>query len=102
MKINSNKLRNAQIIMDCVLIVFFGTGAIMSFVQGLHMEASLFLLLVLAWAVVLAKDLELGHYIKLVDLYKELERKQDKYINLLICVINEKQTDNDTDIDTRK
>lgn len=66
------------------------------------MVVPFFLLLVMAWAVVLAKDLELGHYIKLVDLYKELERKQDEYINFLICVINEKQTDNDTDTDNQR
>lgn len=74
----------------------------MSLVQDEYMVAPFFLLLVMAWAVVLAKDLELGHYIKLVDLYKELERKQDEYINFLICVINEKQTDNDTDTDNQR
>lgn len=75
---------------------------IMSLVQDEYIVTSFFLLLVMAWAVVLAKDLELGHYIKLVDLYKELERKQDEYINFLIGVINEKQKDNDTDTDNQR
>ena len=74
----------------------------MSLVQDEYIVTSFFLLLVMAWAVVLAKDLELGHYIKLVDLYKELERKQDEYINFLIGVINEKQKDNDTDTDNQR
>lgn len=58
MKITDNKLRNAQIIMDCVMIVLFGAGVIMSFVQGEHGEVYFFLLLVLAWLAILLKDLE--------------------------------------------
>lgn len=97
MKINSNKLRKAQIIMDCVMIALFGAGVIMSFVQGEHGEVYFFLLLVLTWSAILLKDLENGYYVKLVDLYKELERKQDEYINFLIGVINKKQKYDDTD-----
>lgn len=102
MKININNLRKVQIAMDCVMIAVFGARMIMSLVQDEYIVTSFFLLLVMAWAVVLAKDLELGHYIKLVDLYKELERKQDEYINFLIGVINEKQKDNDTDTDNQR
>ena len=97
MKTNSNKLRKAQIVMDCVMIVLFGAGVIMSFVQGEHGEVYFFLLLVLTWSAILLKDLENGYYVKLVDLYKELERKQDEYINILIGVINKKQKYDDTD-----
>ena len=96
MKINSKKLRKSCVVMDCVMTAIFGASVIISLVQDEYMVTPFFLLLVLAWAVVLAKDLEIGHYIKLVDLYKELGRKQDEYINIL-CVINKKQTDNDTD-----
>lgn len=102
MKININNLRKVQIAMDCVMIAVFGASMIMSLVQDEYIVTPFFLLLVMAWAVVLVKDLELGHYIKLVDLYKELERKQDEYINFLIGVINEKQKDNDTDTDNQR
>ena len=97
MKINSNMLRKAQIMMDCAMIAIFGAGAIMSFMQGEHMEASFFLLLVLAWSTILLKDLENARYVKRIDLYEELVKKMDEYINILIGVINEKQKNNDTD-----
>lgn len=92
MKFDNKKLRKVSVVMDCVMTAIFGAGMIMSLAQDEYWVTPFFLLLVLAWAVVLAKDLEIGHYIKLVDLYKELERKQDEYINILIGVINEKQT----------
>ena len=97
MKINSNKLRKAQIIMDCVMIVLFGISSVTFLTQGRYTEAIYNILLVLAWLVILLKDLENARYVKLVDLYKELERKQDEYINFLIGVINKKQKYNDTD-----
>ena len=97
MKINSNKLRKAQIIMDCVVITFFGISSVTFLTQGRYTEAIYNILLVLAWLVILLKDLENARYVKLVDLYKELERKQDEYINFLIGVINKKQKYNDTD-----
>ena len=97
MKTNNNKLRKAQIIMDCVMIVLFGAGAIMSFVQDEHGEVSLFLMLVLAWSTVLLKDLEIGHYAKLVDLYKEVTKENDEFLDKLVNYINEKQKYDDTD-----
>ena len=97
MKINSNKLRKAQIVMDCVLIAFFGISSVTFLTQGRYTEAIYNILLVLAWIAILLKDLENGYYVKLVDLYKELERKQDEYINFLIGVINKKQKYDDTD-----
>ena len=95
MKINSNNL--VQIVMDCVMIVLFGAGAIMSFVQGEHGEASLFLLLVLAWLLVLMKDRLIGHLIKIIGLYKEVQKENEEFLDKLVNSINEKQTDNDTD-----
>ena len=97
MKTNSNNLRKAQIIMDCVLIAFFGISSVTFLTQGRYTEAIYNILLVLAWIAILLKDLENGYYVKLVDLYKELERKQDEYINFLIGVINKKQKYDDTD-----
>lgn len=97
MKINSNKLRKAQIVMDCVMIAIFGAGAIMSFVHGEYMGASLFLLLVLAWSAILLKDLENARYAKLIDLYKEAMKENDEFLDKLLGYINEKQKDNDTD-----
>ena len=97
MKINSNKLRKAQIIMDCVMIVLFGAGAIMSFVQGEHGKAYLLLLLALAWLAILLKDLENARYAKLVDLYKEVQRENDEFLDKLVNYINEKQKYDDTD-----
>lgn len=83
--------------MDCVMIAIFGASAIMSFVQGEYMGASLFLLLVLAWSAILIKDLEIGHYAKLIDLYKEAMKENDEFLDKLLGYINEKQKDNDTD-----
>lgn len=97
MKINSNKLRKAQIVMDCVMIAIFGAGAIMSFVHGEYMGASLFLLLVLAWSAILLKDLENASYAKLIDLYKEAMKENDEFLDKLLNYIKEKQKDNDTD-----
>lgn len=97
MKTNSNKLRKAQIVMDCVMIAIFGAGAIMSFVQGEYMGASLFLLLVLAWSAILMKDLEIGCYVRLIDLYKEVQKDNDEFLDKLLNYIKENQKDNDTD-----
>lgn len=97
MKINSNNLRTAQIITDCVMIALFAIPAVIFLTQGRHAEAAYNLLLTLAWLLILMKDRLIGHYVKLIDLDEELVRKQDEYINILIGVINEKQKNNDTD-----
>ena len=97
MKTNSNNLRKAQIITDCAMIVLFGAGVIMSFVQGEHGEVYFFLLLVLAWLAILLKDLENARYVKLINLYKEVTEENDKFLDKLLDYINEKQTDNGTD-----
>ena len=102
MKINSNKLSKVQIVTDCVMIAIFGAGTIMSFVQGEHKDTSFFLLLVLAWLAILLKDLENARYAKLIDLYKEAMKENDEFLDKLVNYLKEKQTDNDTDIDTRK
>ena len=101
MKINNNNLRKVQIVMNCLMIAIFGAGAIMSFVQGLHRETSLFLLLALAWLAILLKDLENARYAKLINLYKEAMKENDEFLDKLVNYLKEKQTDNDTDIDTR-
>lgn len=82
--------------MDCVMIVLFGAGAIMSFVQGEHGKAYLLLLLALAWLAILLKDLENVTYAKLVDLYKEVTKENDEFLAKLVNYLNEKQKDNDT------
>lgn len=97
MKINGNNLRKAQIVMDCALIAFFGISSVMFLIQGLHVKAGYNLLLTLAWLLILMKDRLIGHYIKLVGLYKELKSKYDEYINYLVGTPYEKQKDNDTD-----
>ena len=97
MKINSNKLRNAQIIMDCVLIALFGITSVIFLTQGRHAEAVYNLLLALAWLAILLKDLENARYVKLINLYKEVTEENDKFLDKLLDYINEKQTDNDTD-----
>ena len=97
MKINSNNLRKAQIVMDCVLIALFGIPSVIFLTQGRHAEAVYNLLLALAWLLILIKDRLIGHYVKLVGLYKEMESKYDEYINYLVGVLYEKQKDNDTD-----
>ena len=97
MKTNSNNLRTAQIITDCVMIALFGISAVVFLTQGRHAEAAYNLLLALVWLLVLMKNREISHYVKLINLYEELVRKQDEYINILVGVLNEKQTDNDTD-----
>lgn len=102
MKINSNNLRKVQITMDCAMIAIFGAGAIMSFMQSEHMGASLFLLLVLAWSAILMKDLEIGHYAKLINLYKEVMQENDEFLDKLLNYIKEKQHDNDTDTDNQR
>lgn len=100
MKITDNKLRNAQIIMDCVMIALFGIPSVIFLTQGRHAEAVYNLLLALAWLAILLKDLENARYAKLISLYKEVTEENDKFLDKLLDYINEKQTDNDTD--TRK
>lgn len=97
MKTNSNNLRKAQIIMDCAMIAIFAIPAVMFLIDGRHVEAAYNLLLALAWLLILMKDRLIGHYVKLVGLYKEMESKYDEYINYLVGVLYEKQKDNDTD-----
>lgn len=97
MKINIDNLRKAQIVMDCVLIALFGMSSVMFLIQGQHVKAGYNLLLTLAWLLIFMKDRLIGHYIKLVGLYKEMESKYDEYINYLVGVLYEKQKDNDTD-----
>lgn len=100
MKITDNKLRNAQIIMDCVMIALFGISSVIFLTQGRHAEAVYNLLLALAWMAILLKDLENARYAKLINLYKEVTEENDKFLDKLLDYINKKQTDNDTD--TRK
>ena len=100
MKITDNKLRNAQIIMDCVLIALFGIPSVIFLTQGRHVEAVYNLLLALAWMAILLKDLENARYAKLINLYKEVTEENDKFLDKLLDYIKKKQTDNDTD--TRK
>lgn len=97
MKINSNKLRKAQIVMDCVLIAFFGISSVTFLTQGRHAEAVYNLLLALAWLAILLKDLENARYAKLVDLYKEVQRENEEFLDKLVNYINEKQKYDDTD-----
>lgn len=100
MKITDNKLRNAQIIMDCVMIALFGISSVIFLTQGRHAEAVYNLLLALAWMAILLKDLENARYAKLINLYKEVTEKNDKFLDKLLDYINKKQKGNDTD--TRK
>lgn len=97
MKITDNKLRNAQIIMDCVMIALFGIPSVIFLTQGRHAEAVYNLLLALAWLAILLKDLENARYAKLINLYKEVTEENDKFLDKLLDYINKKQTDNDTD-----
>lgn len=97
MKINSNKLRKAQIVMDCVLIAFFGISSVTFLTQGRYTEAIYNILLVLAWLAILLKDLENARYAKLVDLYKEVQRENEEFLDKLLDYINEKQKYDDTD-----
>lgn len=97
MKINSNKLRKAQIIMDCVMIALFGIPSVIFLTQGRHAEAVYNLLLALAWLAILLKDLENARYAKLVDLYKEVQRENEEFLDKLVNYINEKQKYDDTD-----
>lgn len=97
MKTNSNNPRKAQIVMECILIALFGMSSVMFLIQGQHVKAGYNLLLTLAWLLIFMKDRLIGHYIKLVGLYKETESKYDEYINYLVGVFYEKQKDNDTD-----
>lgn len=97
MKINNNKLRKAQIVMDCVLIAFFGISSVTFLTQGRYTEAIYNLLLVLAWLAILLKDLENARYVKLINLYKEVQKDNEEFLDKLLDYINEKQTDNDTD-----
>lgn len=96
MKFN-NKLRKFGIAMDFFMPVFFGILFVILFTQGRHAEAAYNFLLALVWLLVLMKNREISHYVKLINLYEKLVRKQDEYINILVGVLNEKQTDNDTD-----
>ena len=100
MKITDNKLRNAQIIMDCVMIALFGIPSVTFLTQGRHAEAVYNLLLALAWMAILLKDLENARYAKLINLYKEVTEENDKFLDKLLDYINKKQKGNDTD--TRK
>ena len=100
MKITDNKLRNAQIIMDCVMIALFGIPSVIFLTQGRHAEAVYNLLLALAWLAILLKDLENARYAKLINLYKEVTKENDKFFDKLLDYINKKQKGNDTD--TRK
>ena len=79
------------------MIAFFGMSSVIFLIQGQHVKAGYNLLLTLAWLLILMKDCLIGHYVKLVGLYKELESKYDEYINYLVGVLYEKQKDNDTD-----
>ena len=99
MKINSNKLRTAQIITDCVMVALFAIPAVIFLTQGRHVEATYNLLLALAWLAILLKDLENARYAKLVDLYKEATKENDEFLDKLLDYINEKQKDNGTDTD---
>lgn len=83
--------------MDLAMIAVFGAGVIMSFAQGEYYVMFFSLLLTLAWLLILMKDRLIGHYVKLVGLYKEMESKYDEYINYLVGVLYEKRKDNDTD-----
>ena len=76
---------------------FFGILSVILFTQGRYAEVAYNFLLALVWLLVLMKNREISHYVKLINLYEELVRKQDEYINILVGVLNEKQTDNDTD-----
>ena len=102
MKTNNNKLRNAQIIMDCVLIALFGITSVIFLTQGRHAEAVYNLLLALAWLAILLKDLENARYAKLINLYKEAMKENDEFLDKLVNYLKEKQTDNDTDTDNQR
>ena len=97
MKINSNKLRKAQIIMVCVMIAHFGASVIISFVRDEYWVMLFFLMLALAWLIILLKDLEISRYVKLINLYKEVTEENDKFLDKLVNYINEKQKYDDTD-----
>ena len=88
--------------MDWAMIALFGAGTIMSFVRGEHRDASFFLLLVLAWLLILMKDRLIGHLIKIIGLYKEVQKNNEEFLEKLINFIKEKQTDNDTDTDSQR
>ena len=90
MKINSNKLRKAQIITDCVMIALFAISSVIFLTQGRHAEAAYNLLLALAWLAILLKDLENARYAKLVDLYKEVQRENEAFLDKLVSHINKK------------
>ena len=85
--------------MDCVMIALFGIPSVIFLTQGRHAEAVYNLLLALAWLAILLKDLENARYAKLVDLYKEVQRENDEFLDKLLDYINEKQKDNGTDTD---
>ena len=86
--------------MDCVMIALFGISSVIFLTQGRHAEAVYNLLLALAWMAILLKDLENARYAKLINLYKEVTEKNDKFLDKLLDYINKKQKGNDTD--TRK
>lgn len=96
MKITDNKLRKAQIIMDCVMIALFGIPSVIFLTQGRHAEAFYNLLLALAWLAILLKDLENARYAKLINLYKAVTEEYDKFLDTLLDYINKKQKGNDT------
>ena len=88
--------------MDCVLIAFFGISSVTFLTQGRYTEAIYNLLLVLAWLAILLKDLENARYVKLINLYKEVQKDNEEFLDKLLDYINEKQTDNDTDITNQR
>ena len=81
------------------MVALFAIPAVIFLTQGRHVEATYNLLLVLAWSTILTKDLEIGRYVKLVDLYKEATKENDEFLDKLLDYINEKQKDNGTDTD---
>ena len=97
MKINSNNPRKAQIVMECILIALFGASVIISFVRDEYWVMLFFLMLALAWLIILLKDLEISRYVKLINLYKEVTEENDKFLDKLLDYINKKQKYNDTD-----
>lgn len=88
--------------MDCVMIALFGILFVKFQTQGEYTEAAYNLLLMLAWLAILLKDRENARYVKLIEFYKEVMKENDEFLDKLVNYLKEKQTDNDTDTDTRK
>lgn len=83
--------------MDCVMIAFFGISSVTFLTQGRHTEAIYNLLLALAWLAILLKDLENARYVKLIKLYKEVQKDNEEFLDKLLDYINKKQKYDDTD-----